>query len=155
MFCSFGILVLPFIWPKSLYKHSITRSHRSSKKTPSAVVISIVTSSMTFLYFYISRWWRQTWDTCINFTFVSQSGARVSTEHGIKYGMLYLSKSHTTHVQLWNALWRYDSKRQTHISSYNLGINISIHLRAITLINNENIIKHWIKVLRLLCFTMI
>ena len=39
---------------------------------------------MTFLRLYISRWWRQTWDTAPYFTVVNQSEARISTEHGIK-----------------------------------------------------------------------
>ena len=39
---------------------------------------------MTFLCLYISRWWRQTWDTAPYFTVVIQSEARISTEHGIK-----------------------------------------------------------------------
>ena len=38
---------------------------------------------MTFLCLYISRWWRQTWDTAPYFTVVNQSEARISTEHGI------------------------------------------------------------------------
>ena len=38
---------------------------------------------MTFLCFYISRWWRQTWDTAPYFTTVNQSEGRISTEHGI------------------------------------------------------------------------
>ena len=37
------------------------------------------------LSLYILRRWRQMWDRCIYFTVVSQSEARVSTEHGIKY----------------------------------------------------------------------
>ena len=45
--------------------------------------MAIVTSSMTFLCLYISRWWRQTWDTAPYFTVVNQSEARISTEHGI------------------------------------------------------------------------
>ena len=48
-----------------------------------AVGIAIVTSLMTFLCLYISRWWRQTWDTAPYFTAVNQSEARISTEHGI------------------------------------------------------------------------
>ena len=39
---------------------------------------------MTFLCLYISRWWRQTWDTAPYLTVVNQSEARISTEHGIK-----------------------------------------------------------------------
>ena len=52
------------------------------RKADSAVGIAIVTSSMTFLCLYISRWWRQTWDTAPYFTVVNQSEARISTEHG-------------------------------------------------------------------------
>ena len=39
---------------------------------------------MTFLCLYISRWWRQTWDTAPYFTVVNKSEARISTEHGIR-----------------------------------------------------------------------
>ena len=49
------------------------------RKADSAVGIAIVTSSMTFLCLYISRWWRQTWDTAPYFTVVNQSEARIST----------------------------------------------------------------------------
>ena len=49
-----------------------------------AVGIAIVTSSMTFLCLYISRWWRQTWDMAPYFTVVNQSKARISTEHRIR-----------------------------------------------------------------------
>ena len=46
---------------------------------------------MTFLCLYISRWWRQTWNTPLYFTVVNQSEARISTEHGINtvYSMIY------------------------------------------------------------------
>ena len=40
---------------------------------------------MTFFCLYISRWWRQTWDTPPYLTVVNQSEARISTEHGIKH----------------------------------------------------------------------
>ena len=33
--------------------------------------------------FYISRWWHWTLNMCLYFMVISQSGARVSTEHGI------------------------------------------------------------------------
>ena len=45
-------------------------------------VIAIVTPSITFL-FCVSRWWRQTLNTCLYVTVISQSEARVSTEHKI------------------------------------------------------------------------
>ena len=54
-------------------------------RTCVVVLIAIVTSLMTFLSLYIWHWWRPTWDACIYFTVVSQSEARVSTEHGINY----------------------------------------------------------------------
>ena len=39
--------------------------------------------SMTFPSLYILRLWRQTWDTRLYLTVISQSEARVSTEHGM------------------------------------------------------------------------
>ena len=46
---------------------------------------------MTFVCLYISRWWRQTWDTAPYVTVVNQSEARISTEHGIKLMYLVMS----------------------------------------------------------------
>ena len=43
----------------------------------------ISASSMTFLSLYTSRWWRQTLNTGLYFTVISQSGTIISTEHGI------------------------------------------------------------------------
>ena len=79
-FHSFKISDTSFIWPKSSCKHSVARSHRSSKESGPRLWSP---SSMTFLSHYISRWWHQTCDTYIYFTVDSQSEARVSTEHGI------------------------------------------------------------------------
>ena len=90
-FRSFKFQAITLSWPKSPYKHSVTRSYRSGKRT--AVGIAIVTSSMTFLCLYISRWWRQTWDTPPYLTVVNQSEARISTEHGIS---VYIY-----HIFLW------------------------------------------------------
>ena len=57
-------LVIPPIWLKSSYKHGVTRSLRSGDESGRPRVgIAIVTSSLAFLSLYISRWWRQTWDT--------------------------------------------------------------------------------------------
>ena len=84
-FRSFKIPAITLIWPKSPYKHSVTRSYRSGKESGRRIGIAIVTSSMTFLCLYISRWWRQTWDTAPYFTVVSQSEARISKEHGINW----------------------------------------------------------------------
>ena len=47
---------------------------------------------MTFLFLYISRWWRQTWDTPPYLTVVNQSEARISTEHGINYNDVIMGK---------------------------------------------------------------
>ena len=81
-FRSFKIPAITLIWLKSSYKHSVIRSYRSGKES-GRDGIAIVASSMTFLCLYISRWWRQTWDTAPYFTVVNQSEARISTEHGI------------------------------------------------------------------------
>ena len=61
------------------------------RKADAAVGIAIVTSSMTFLCLYISRWWRQTWDAATYFTVVNQSKARISAEHGINNNILMKS----------------------------------------------------------------
>ena len=86
-FRSFKISAITLIFPKSPYKHSVTCSYRSGKESRTAVRIAIVLSSMTFLCLYISRWWRQTWDTPPYFTVVNQSEARISTEHGINHAI--------------------------------------------------------------------
>ena len=83
-FRSFKNSDTPFIWPKSSYKQSCSIASQRQRKLTAVVIAIIVTSSMSFLSHYISRWWSQTWDTCIYFTVVSQSEARVSTDHGIK-----------------------------------------------------------------------
>ena len=58
---------------------------------------------MTFLCLYISRWWRQTWDTAPYFTVVNQSEARISTEHGISFDIeTLISETH----QFWNPCQR-------------------------------------------------
>ena len=51
---------------------------------------------MTFLCLYISRWWRQTWDTAPYFTVVNQPEARISTEHGIN-----------TYTSTWKYVYTY------------------------------------------------
>ena len=84
-FRSFKIPAITLIWPKPSYKHSVTKSDRSGKEKRTAVGIAIVTSSMTFLCLYISRWWRQTLETAPYLTVVNQSEARISTEHGINH----------------------------------------------------------------------
>ena len=82
-FCSFKISHITLIWPKALCKHSVYSVASQRQEKMMAAVITIVTSSTTFLSLYISCWWRQAWDRCIYFMDVSQSEARVSTEHGI------------------------------------------------------------------------
>ena len=78
LFHNLNIPAIPFIWLKQSYKHSVTRSHRSSKGGGWRLG-----SPFTFLSLYISRWWRQTWHTRLYLTVVSQSEANVSTEHGM------------------------------------------------------------------------
>ena len=48
----------------------------------SAVAIAILMSSVT-QSLNTSRWWRQTFNTCLSLTVVSQSEARINNEHGI------------------------------------------------------------------------
>ena len=55
---------------------------------------------MTFLSHYISRWWLQTWDTCIYFTVVSQSEARVSTKHGIDMDIIYYISLYSLYISI-------------------------------------------------------
>ena len=70
-FRSWKISDTHFIWPKSSYKQCCSiASQRQGKRT--AVVLAIVTSSMTFLSHYISRWWRQMWDICTARLFANQ-----------------------------------------------------------------------------------
>ena len=66
--------------PKSSYKHSVTRSHCSSKGNWMVVVITIVISLITFNSLYSSRWWHQAWNPCLYFMVVSQSEARIWAE---------------------------------------------------------------------------
>ena len=100
-FRSFKIPAITLIWPKSSYKHNVTRSYLSGKESGrrTAVGIAIVTSSMTFFCLYISRWWRQTWDTAPYFMVVNQSEARISTEHGIK--------GYITDMSIYTTVWVY------------------------------------------------
>ena len=67
-------------WP---HQHSVYSVAAQRQGNWAAVGITIVTSSMTFLSFYISRWWHQTRGTPLYFTVVNQSEARIRTEHGI------------------------------------------------------------------------
>ena len=88
--------------------NTVLRRRIAALRKWSAVGFAIVTSSMTFLSLYISRWWRQTWDTCLSFKVVSQSEARTGTEHGLK---LHIHTETSTVVQLifsvcFNWLWR-------------------------------------------------
>ena len=81
-FRSFKIPAIPLIWPKSSYKQCYLVTPQCQGKWM-AVRIAIMTSSMTFLSPYISRWWRQTCDKHLYFTVVNQWEARISTDHGI------------------------------------------------------------------------
>ena len=81
-FRSFKIPAITLIWPKSSYKHSVTRSYRSGKESRRRSE-SPLWRHQWRSFVFISRWWRQTWDTVPYFTVVNQSEARISTEHGI------------------------------------------------------------------------
>ena len=81
LFHNFKIPAIPFIWLRSSNKQCYSVASQQQGKW-TVVVITIVTSSMTFLSLYISCWWRQTWDTDLYLTVFSQSKVRVSTEHG-------------------------------------------------------------------------
>ena len=70
--------------------------------------IAIVTSSMTFLCLYISRWWRQTWDTPLYFTVVDQSEARISIEHGINNHIAMICDRH--YGSLAALQWRHNER---------------------------------------------
>ena len=96
-FRSFKIPAITLIWPKSSYKHSVTRSYRSGKESGRRSESPLWRHQWAFLCLYISRWWRQTWDTAPYFTVVNQSEARISTEHGI-----------TSYIKLhYNGTWLY------------------------------------------------
>ena len=74
----------------SALKHSINTvslGRIAAAKKWATFGIATVTSLRHSFLFYISGRWRQTWDTLLYFTNVSQSEARVSTEHWIKYGI--------------------------------------------------------------------
>ena len=87
-FRSFKIPAITLIWPKSPYKHSVLGRTVAVRKADCAVRIAIVTSSMTFLCLYISRWWRQTWDTAPYFTVVNHA-IRSENQHGARDKCIY------------------------------------------------------------------
>ena len=116
-FRSTEIPAIPFIWPKSLYKHSVTRPHRSSKKSGRRLW-SQLWHHQWCSFLFISCWWHQTWDTCTYFTVISQSEVRVSTEHGIEHNIAYstaatgtenkselIFKTDTPYLILMGELW--------------------------------------------------
>ena len=72
-----------FIWPKTLYKHSVAQSHRRGKESGRWSWSPLWRHQWRSFLHYISRWWRQTLDTPLYFTVVNQSEARISTEQGI------------------------------------------------------------------------
>ena len=82
-FRSFKIPDITLIWSKSSYKHSVTRSYRSGKESGRRSESPLWRHQWCSFVLYISRWWRQTWDTAPYLTVVNQSEARISTEHGI------------------------------------------------------------------------
>ena len=87
-FRSFKIPAITLIWPKPSYKHSVTRSYRSGKESGRRSESPLWRHQWRSFCLYISRWWRQTWDTALYFTVVNQSEARISREHGIMLPIL-------------------------------------------------------------------
>ena len=81
-FRSFKRPAIPFILPKSSYKLSVTWSHRSRKESGRWPWSSLWHHQWRS-FFHISRWCSQTLNMCLYFTIISQSEARVSTEHRI------------------------------------------------------------------------
>ena len=89
---SFTSRIIPPIWSKSSYRHGGNWSHRSVKGSGRWSKSPFLTSSVTLPSLYISRWWRQTWNTRLSITVINQSQAvRVGTEHGMGY-MISLAK---------------------------------------------------------------
>ena len=84
-FRSFKIPVITLIWPKSPFKHSVTRSYRSGKESGRQSESPLWRHQWRSFVSIVSRWWRQTWDTAPYSTVVNQSEARISTEHGIMH----------------------------------------------------------------------
>ena len=78
---------------KSLYKHTVARSHRSSKESGRRSWSTLWCHQWrSFFHIFCADDVKreiQTWDSCMYFTVVSQSEVRVSTEHGIKHDIAY------------------------------------------------------------------
>ena len=83
-FRSFKIPAITLIWPKSSYKHSVTRSYRSGKESGPRSE-SPLWRHQWRSFVFISQADDVMWDTAPYFTVVNQSETRISTEHGIKH----------------------------------------------------------------------
>ena len=87
-FRSFKIPAITLIWPKSSYKHSVTRSYRSGKESGRRSELPLWSHQWRSFVFISHADDVKTWDTAPYFTVVNQSEARISTEHGIN---IYIS----------------------------------------------------------------
>ena len=90
---------------------------------------------MTFLCLYISRWWRQTWDTAPYFTVVNQSEARISTEHGIIIHIPISSIEPVPFKLIWNICMG-DFSYMGQIYKYNLYVFAFWTTKAILCLKN-------------------
>ena len=88
-FHSFKTPAIPLIWPKSPYKHSVTRSYHSGKESGRRSESPLWRHQWRSFVFISNADWHQTWDTPLYFTIVNWSEARINTEHGIKQDIPY------------------------------------------------------------------
>ena len=83
-FCGFKIPPLTFIWPKSSYKHTVTRSPHRGKESGQRSKLPLWRHQWCSFFFIphaddVKRETRTFFHVC------NQSEARISTEHGINY----------------------------------------------------------------------
>ena len=86
---SFKIPAIILIWPKSPYKHSVTRSYCSGKESGWWLESPLWPHRWRPFCLYISCWWLDTWDTPLYFMVVNGSEAKIRNEHVIKVHSSY------------------------------------------------------------------
>ena len=120
---------------------SSAASQRHGKWT--VVVFVIVTSPMTLLYLYISRWCCQTWDTCIYFMVVSQSESGFSTErawHKLLYSLITNWTSKFIKVP-WVLAAAQENRYMIRITTRIIAVSLKIYYNTI-FINAQYTIYH-------------